>query len=139
MRLVRLVILSLAAFVVHLPNVHAAGCKAEFGEKMKSEGQRTGLSARILTAPVTVPVGQPFSAKVVICGSNEQAVDSFSIDATMPQHRHGMNYKPSVTSGDDRKYEATGLFFHMPGLWRFEVTVQSKGKPQRFTHDVIAK
>lgn len=139
MKFVELAFLSLLLVVAQSLSASAADCKAGEDVKMKPERQRTSLSAHISTVPTTVPVGQPFSAKVVICGEEGKLVDSLSIDATMPRHRHGMNYKPTITSGGDRIYEATGLFFHMPGLWRFAVTVQSKEMRQRFTYDVIAK
>jgi hypothetical protein len=41
------------------------------------------------------------------------------IDAVMPQHRHGMNYRPTVAALGDGRFRAEGLLLHMPGLWEF--------------------
>ena len=37
----------------------------------------------------------------------------------MPEHRHGMNYAPSVTRLGPQRWRAEGLMFHMPGKWEF--------------------
>jgi hypothetical protein len=37
----------------------------------------------------------------------------------MPEHRHGMNYRPSVTRRGDGRFTASGLLLHMPGRWEF--------------------
>ncbi|MEM9355798.1 MAG: hypothetical protein AAGB04_06275 [Pseudomonadota bacterium] len=139
MRFAALAVLSWALLAAQTIVSSAADCKATHGAEMKADGQSTGLSARIAITPETVPVGSPFSATVVICGAKGDPVERFTIDATMPRHRHGMNYKPKIVSGGDAAYKATGLFFHMPGLWRFEVIVQAPKKRQRFTYDVNAK
>ncbi len=139
MRFARLTLISFALLAIQTLVAVAGDCAKDQGAQMKAEGPATGLSARIATTPAAVPVGSPFSATVVICGANGGAVERFTIDATMPRHRHGMNYKPKIVSGAGHSYEATGLFFHMPGLWRFEVTVQAQQKRQRFTFDVDAK
>ncbi len=33
------------------------------------------------------------------------------------QHKHGMNYRPSVKALGQGLYRAEGLMFHMPGRW----------------------
>ncbi|MEM7750628.1 MAG: hypothetical protein AAF346_20430 [Pseudomonadota bacterium] len=139
MKFARIAALSSVLLVVQTLMAVAGDCTTGHGAQMKVEGVATGLSARISTNPAIVSVGSPFSASVVICGAKGTAIERFTIDATMPRHRHGMNYKPKIVSGAKHTYEASGLFFHMPGLWRFEVTVQAKQKRQRFTYDVDVK
>jgi hypothetical protein len=40
------------------------------------------------------------------------------VDADMPAHRHGMNYRTTVTALGDGRFRAEGLMFHMAGRWR---------------------
>lgn len=72
-------------------------------------------------------LSQPFD--VQLCGALDGAV---SVDATMPAHQHGMNYEPVVKSLGDGSVEASGLVFHMPGLWRLEVAVRRGDAVQRY-------
>jgi hypothetical protein len=37
----------------------------------------------------------------------------------MPEHRHGMNYKPGIRPVGAGRFRAEGLMFHMPGRWEF--------------------
>jgi hypothetical protein len=41
----------------------------------------------------------------------------------MPAHRHGMNYKTSVSGKGSGRYRVEGLMFHMPGHWEFAFDV----------------
>ena len=76
-----------------------------------------------------IPLSAPFEADVTICPLESGTPSRIAVDATMPAHQHGMNYDPEIVSGVDGVYEVTGLFFHMPGVWRFEVTAFQDGKP----------
>ena len=40
------------------------------------------------------------------------------IDAHMPAHGHGMNYRPTATRDAPGRFRFTGLMLHMPGTWR---------------------
>lgn len=70
--------------------------------------------------PVQISTGQPFSLQVQVCPA--QAVLS-RVDATMPDHRHGMNYKPSLQDLGGGRWRVDGMLWHMGGRWelRFEV------------------
>jgi hypothetical protein len=39
--------------------------------------------------------------------------------AHMPEHKHGMNYKPVVKPLGNGRFRAEGWLFHMPGRWEF--------------------
>jgi len=58
------------------------------------------------------------------------------VDAWMPEHRHGMNYKPSVVALGAGRYRADGLMFHMSGRWEFVFEVRTAGKIERLAHSV---
>ena len=54
----------------------------------------------------------------------------------MPDHRHGMNYKPTVAARGSGRYLAEGLMFHMAGRWEFVFELRSGGKTERLVHSV---
>ena len=58
------------------------------------------------------------------------------IDATMPEHRHGMNYRPTVIDGPDGRFLAEGMLFHMPGRWQLIFEVRSANRTERLTRDL---
>ena len=50
-----------------------------------------------------------------------------------------MNYEPKLVRIDDHHIKVENLVFHMPGIWRIEVTVYDGQTPHRFTRDVPLK
>ena len=74
-------------------------------------------------APIVV--GRHFAIEVQVCPTNAVLV---RVDATMPEHRHGMNYRPSVKRVGDGRWRAEGLMLHMPGGWELRLDVQSAGR-----------
>lgn len=85
--------------------------------------------------PEPVPVGRHFAIDVRLCPKGNVALPAeVRVDATMPEHRHGMNYRPSVKTLAPGRYRAEGLMFHMPGRWElvFELRGPDPGTaPQR--------
>ena len=87
----------------------------------------------LATDPATIAVGKFFAAVVAVCPKGEAPPpESVRVDASMPDHRHGMNYRPRV-SGDNGRYRAEGLMFHMPGRWEFVVEIRAGGRIERAT------
>ena len=84
------------------------------------------LHYRIKSPPLIV--AQHFSMQFLLCrGESVLAVEGFKLDALMPAHGHGMNYKASINWLDDGLVEASGLLFHMPGQWRITVNLTYGG------------
>ena len=54
------------------------------------------------------------------------------LDAHMPEHKHGMNYQPSLESLGVGRYRSQGWLFHMPGRWEFIFDLGG----ERLTHSV---
>lgn len=78
-----------------------------------------GLTVVFAPRPWPVPVGQHFALDIAVCAAPGMAVPtSLRVDADMPAHRHGMNYKPTMQALGDGRFAAQGLMFHMPGRWR---------------------
>lgn len=69
-------------------------------------------------APTPIPVGRHFALDIALCAPAGQALPAtLHVDATMPEHRHGMNYRPGVSARGAGLFHAEGLMFHMPGRW----------------------
>ncbi len=92
------------------------------------------------TDPEKISVGKHFAVEVAACPkAGVPAPDSVSVDARMPEHRHGMNYKAQVAPAPAGHYRATGLMFHMPGRWEFVFDVRSGDKSDRLTRSVVVQ
>lgn len=86
-----------------------------------------------------VTVGQPFDIRIVVCSPGAGVSDRLDVDAIMPLHRHGMNYRPAVRRTAPEAYTIAGMFFHMPGAWQIVVRTYRADGSQKFTLDVEAR
>jgi YtkA-like protein len=72
------------------------------------------------TQPERISVGEHFALDFSVCPKDGRPPPgTVKVDAWMPAHRHGMNYKAEVSALGGGKFRAVGLMFHMPGLWQF--------------------
>ena len=86
------------------------------------------------TTPAPIVVGQHFRVDFAVCPkAGAPAAQSVRVDATMPEHRHGMNYRASVAPLRSGVWRADGLLFHMPGRWDLTFDVVAGGATQRVT------
>jgi hypothetical protein len=104
------------------------------------EGKQYALAYR--TQPEKIVIGQHFVVELALCAKDGAAMpESVRVDAHMPEHRHGMNYKTKVTASGAGKYRAEGLMFHMPGRWEYIFEVRAGGNtgtaPERITTSVV--
>jgi len=87
--------------------------------------------------PDPVPVGRHFAIDIALCPKGGAALpDELRVDATMPEHRHGMNYRPGVKALGGGLYRAEGLMFHMPGRWELVFELRGGGAPLRLTQSL---
>lgn len=94
-----------------------------------------GVQAAWWTEPGTLAVAQPFVLHVQLCPVDAQLL---RVDAQMPEHRHGMNYRPSVQPLGAGRWRAEGLLWHMSGRWELRLDVQLQGgSPQRLLQPVV--
>ena len=71
-----------------------------------------------------IRVGEFFALELALCAREGQPRPStLRVDAQMPAHRHGMNYRASVRPQGPGRFIAEGLLLHMPGRWdlRFDI------------------
>lgn len=71
------------------------------------------------SAPTPLPLNASFALDVAVCARDGSAVAAPKVDAWMPAHRHGMNYRPSLSETKKGLFRAEGLLLHMPGRWEF--------------------
>jgi hypothetical protein len=93
--------------------------------------------------PLRIEVGQPFGLIMNVCTKRGEPAELVRVDATMPEHKHGMNYAATVQGGSSGRYRVEGLLFHMPGTWEIAFDVRPVGQTgseiQRLTHDFVPK
>ena len=105
------------------------GCELPPGARVESE--RIAISYR--TVPAQILVGQPFALELAACPKQGAAVSGHvKLDAHMPEHRHGMNYRINVVPLGAGRFHSEGWLFHMPGRWEFLFDVGA----ERLTHSV---
>ena len=114
-----------------------AGTAAACGEALPGatrtiEGK--GYVVVFKTMPDPIAVGEHFALDFAVCArAKGEAPRSVRVDASMPEHRHGMNYRPVVTARSTGAYRADGLMFHMPGRWDLVFDVVGDGGTERLT------
>jgi hypothetical protein len=89
--------------------------------------------------PLRIETGEPFALVLNVCTKNGKPAELVAVDAQMPEHRHGMNYRPTIVGADNGRYRAEGLVFHMPGRWELTFDVRAGEETERLTHDIILK
>lgn len=93
------------------------------------------LAYRFVPAPPRV--GTFLAIDVIACATDGvSSIDDVRLDARMPAHGHGMNYRPSVTRIGPQRVRFEGLLLHMPGRWELAFDIVHQGKRRRLTHDV---
>jgi hypothetical protein len=118
--------------------VHAAGdCGAALKTKQAWLAEGDGVQVAFVARPMPVPLGRHFTIDFAICdGGVARSASGVSVDADMPAHRHGMNYRASVSQLGDGTYRAQGLMFHMPGTWRVIFDLGLDGRAVRVTRAI---
>lgn len=97
-----------------------------------ARGESKGYVVAWRADPSPIVVSRHFALDVVVCAKPGAAAPrSLAVDATMPAHRHGMNYRPTIAARGEGRYRAEGLMFHMPGAWEFAFDVTGGGGTER--------
>jgi hypothetical protein len=107
----------------------ALGCELPGGPAEKLQSAAHTILYR---AAPPFRVGEHFALELAVC----PAPAELRVDAWMPAHRHGMNYRPSLRTLGAGRYRAEGLLFHMPGRWEFLFELRGDGGAERVAHPV---
>lgn len=106
----------------------ALGCELPGGAAQTLQGAAHTILYRV----PPLKVGEHFAVDFAVC----PAPDSARVDAWMPEHRHGMNYRPTVSMQGHGVYRAEGLMLHMAGRWELVFEVRSGAQTERLAASV---
>lgn len=109
-------------------------CEGDAAGTLSAKSEHYTLRLRFEPPPA---VARHFSLLFTVCGRGAPAApEAVSVDARMPAHGHGMNYRASISPLGDGRYRADGLMFHMPGRWELLFVVRGDGRSERIVHPV---
>jgi hypothetical protein len=91
-----------------------------------------GLAWQLLAGPIEV--GRHFALEVQLCPAEATLR---RVDAAMPEHRHGMNYRPSLQALGGGRWRVEGLMFHMPGRWELRFDVDAAGQAETLRQSIV--
>lgn len=117
----------------------AAACTIPDGWTMMQVEHTHSSKIALELPPTPVKIGEPFSIDFLVCADPQPSIGNIRLDATMPAHKHGMNYKPEIVEVADNIYRGSGMFFHMPGEWQISVELLIDGESRRFLLKVPAR
>jgi hypothetical protein len=109
----------------------AQACDLPGGDARKIEAPSYLVLYR--TRPAPLKVGEHFALEFAVCPTPE----SVRVDAQMPEHRHGMNYRPTITATGEGRYKAEGLMLHMAGKWELVFELRDKDSVQRVAQTLL--
>jgi YtkA-like len=93
--------------------------------------------------PIRIEVGLPFALLMNVCTKGGDAAELVAVEATMPEHKQGMNDATKIHNSGSGRYRVEGMLFDMPGNWEVAFDVrpegQAGGEIQRLTHDFVVK
>ena len=128
-------VLALSAPILWAPEVSACAVSEGFSRVATPEAE---IAYR--WEPSVLKVGQFFAAEVIACRApGSGAVREIVLDAQMPAHGHGMNYRPTATPTGPGQFRITGLMLHMAGTWRLTFDLVQGDTRTRLTQEVILK
>ncbi|MEN9628582.1 MAG: hypothetical protein RJA10_1809 [Pseudomonadota bacterium] len=135
-----LMLLLPAAVDAQGPDAAASPAATICGADLPVRARRQAASPRHQVAFALRPapaVGRHFGIDLVVCPQAGAAMpQALRVDADMPAHRHGMNYRPTVQALGGGRYRVEGLLFHMAGAWRLMFELSADGRIDRLTHDL---
>jgi len=130
-----------APAVAQAADVALPGCELK-GDSRRLSSPRLDVVFR--PAPSPIRVGSKFVLDIIVCPhKGVTAPTSLRVDARMPEHRHGMNYKPSVRTlpcnSQIARYRVEELMFHRAGRWEMMIEVRAGGQTARLVHSITVK
>lgn len=116
----------------------AAGeaCEIAPGVTPRGRVDWPGVVVLFVTQPPAIEVGRHFALDIRVCW-DDTPTKLIRVDAFMPEHRHGMNYRPTVTDKGEGRWLAEGLLFHMPGKWRLAFDLEHGKRTMRLDTEIV--
>ena len=92
------------------------------------------------TTPAPVRIGEHFAIDLTVCPTGKAPMPrAVRVDASMPEHRHGMNYRPTVIAQGAGRYRAEGLLFHMSGRWEIAFDAVTGDTSERIASAMVVE
>lgn len=101
-------------------------CPPEAADGALVSGPGVQAAWRVADA-ARIGVSEHFALLVRLCPATAELQ---AVDATMPAHRHGMNYRPTLQALGGGRWRVEGLLFHMPGTWELRLDTRVNGQTQ---------
>ncbi len=114
------VVAGLLWLTVHTP---AVACPLAPADGTPVTGDGVAVAWRVADGQA-IEVSRHFALRVRLCPADATLR---AVDATMPAHRHGMNYRSTLQPLGDGLWQVEGLLFHMRGAWELTLSVQPPG------------
>jgi len=115
----------------------AEACEVPAGFTARERLTSQDVVVMFRTVPAAIEIGRHFSVEAIVCAT--PPTQGLRVDAQMPEHRHGMNYRPTVATTGDGRFVAQGLLFHMPGRWQLLFDVERGGRTERLATDLLVE
>jgi hypothetical protein len=126
------------ALVLALHAQAAAACPSEAEGYARLATPKAEIAFR--WEPREIKVGRFFEGEVVVCRApNVGDIDRIVIDARMPAHGHGMNYRPKGARAGSDSFRFTGLMLHMAGTWQLTFDVYQGERRMRLSRELDVK
>ena len=95
-------------------------------------GEKAAKSGRI-------PMAKHFALEVQLCDKDAASDAQLQkADATMPAHKHGMNYRPVIRPLGAGRFRIEGMMFHMAGQGELAFELKAGSETLRLTQEVRA-
>lgn len=114
-------------------------CAAPPGDRSAVPVEHPRVPLRVRFAPEP-RIGQPFAMSVAVCPrAGLPPLVELAVDATMPEHRHGMNYVPRIDVQGPGRFDVHGMVFHMAGRWRIDFVLRAAEDTERLSLDYLLR
>lgn len=100
------------------------------GQRLDAEALRTAWA---VDGGAALRTGEHFALILRACPADAQLV---RVDATMPAHRHGMNYRPGIEALGGGRWRVQGLMLHMAGHWELRMDWRVDARPVTLRQDL---
>ena len=93
------------------------------------------------TDPEAIPFNDYFNMVITVFDGSDKTtvltdIDGMEINLTMPDHGHGMNVTPVVSSNGDGTFTVDPLLFHMSGHWLVDLAISRTGTSELAQFDI---
>jgi hypothetical protein len=113
----------------------------EWSRHARVESNAGSYVVHVAPAPGELPDNEDFELRVWVSSAaapNEVASGvKLAVDASMPEHGHGMNRTPRIERAPGGEFVVQGMLFHMTGRWELYFDITAGALTERAQVDVI--